>query len=115
MKTSVNPYLIFTEASNVEAYSFTVPNGKYAVRLYNRIGYEPDAAPGHVVMTLDIQGKRVWDKMDLFLALKSDVTSVLVSDFKDVQVDDGVLRLNWLPTNNTLGWINAIEIIPQTK
>jgi hypothetical protein len=115
MKTTADPLLFSTEAYDVAGYAFTVPNGKYTVRLYNRIGFEPDGAPGKVVMTLEIQGKRVWDKMDLFLALKSDITQTLISDFKDVEVKNGVLNLNWVPTNGRLGWVNAIEIIPQTS
>ncbi len=115
MKSTVDSALILNEASNVEGYRFTVPNGLYTVRLYNRIGYVPDAGPGRVMMTLEIQGKRVWDKMDLFLALNKDITQVLVSNFNDVEVKDGVLDLTWIPTNGRLGWINAIEIIPNSE
>ena len=68
-------------------------------------------------MNLDIQGDRVWNNMDLFLALHQDPNGALVSEFKDVEVKDGVLRLDWLPVANLpsyLGWCNAIEIIPDS-
>ena len=113
MQDSVDRRLLATEAYEVEGYAFTVPNGNYTVRLYNRIGFEPNGAPGRVVMTLDIQGERVWERMDLFEALNRDITQALVSEFRDIKVTDGVLRLDWSPVNNVLGWVNAIEVIPQ--
>ncbi len=113
LNTTVDKSILFSEAYDVESYGFTVPNGIYRVKLYNRIGFGPDAAPGKCVMSLNVQGKQVWDRMDLFTALKGDATQVLVSEFKDVVVTDGVLRIDWTPVDNHLGWCNAIEVIPE--
>jgi hypothetical protein len=112
LKTDVKE-LFATQAFDVEGYAFSVPNKSYTVKLYTNIGYAPDRKPGAVVMTLEIQGKRVWDNMDVFKALNGDASHVLISEFKNVKVTDGVLRLDWLPTNNRLGWVNAIEVIPE--
>ncbi len=113
-RSSFDPFLMASEAYDVEGYAFTVPNGTYTVKMHNWIGFEPDAAPGKVIMSMDIQGQRAWDKMDLFEAQGRDRSKALVSEFKDVAVTDGVLRIDWKPVNNRLGWCNAIEIYPQT-
>ena len=65
-------------------------------------------------MTLKIQGKRVWNNMDLFLALHQNPNGAMLSEFKDIEVTDGVLRLDWLPVHDIFGWCNAIEIIPDS-
>lgn len=105
--------LFGTEAFELEGYRFTVPNGIYTVKLYNRIGFEPDAKPDMEVMTVEIQGKRVWDRMDLYLATDKDMNKGLVSEFTNVKVTDGVLRIDWIPTDGKQGWCNAIEVYPE--
>ena len=117
LQTSLDRGLFAHEAYDVESYRFTVPNGKYTVRLYESIRFPMEQKAGGRVMNLEIQGKRLWNNMDLFLALHQDPTGALMSEFKDVEVKDGVLRLDWLPVANLpsyLGWCNAIEIIPDS-
>jgi len=114
LKGNADRGLLRTEAYNLHAYRFTVSNGTYTVRLWNRIGYEPNAAPGQVVMNLDIEGSRVWDNKDLFIALNRDIGNHLVSEFKNIEVKDGRLDLEWSTPFDYGGWCNAIEILPQT-
>lgn len=111
----VDRFLVFSEAYDVMAYRFAVPAGSYTVRTYNSIGYGPNAAPGKMVMTLAIEGKRVWDRLDLFEALGRDDRQVLVSEFHDIRCTDGVLDLEWRRPDGGGGWVNAIEIVPEAK
>jgi hypothetical protein len=113
MTGPVDRFLLFSEAYGVRAYRFAVPAGSYTVRLFNRIGYQPNAAPGKVVMSLNIEGRQVWDRLDLFEALGRDDTKALVSEWKGIRCDDGVLDLEWSTPDGGGGWVNAIEVIPE--
>ncbi len=113
-----DPSLFATEAYDLDAYRFTVKPGKYTVRLYQKVGYEPGAKPGVFVLNLDLEGQRVLNELDLFTACGSDFHKVLVSEFKDVEVVDGVLDLEFsVPSGGavdpTARLVNAIEVIPQ--
>jgi hypothetical protein len=113
LKDRTDQELFRTETYNLNAYRFTVRNGAYTVRVRNRIGYEPNAAPGLMVMNLDIEGVRAWDKKDLFEALGRDIGNSLVSEFQGIVVKDGILDVEWSTPTGGGGWCNAIEVIPE--
>jgi hypothetical protein len=115
---SDDPDLFATEAYDVDAYRFTVKPGKYTVRLYLKVGYEPGARPGVFVFNVGLEGQRVLSDLDLFTACDSDFTKAIVREFRDVEVQDGVLDIEFsLPAGRsvdpTARLCNAIEVIPQ--
>jgi hypothetical protein len=60
----------------------------------------------------------VLSDLDLFTACDSDFTKALVREFRDVEVQDGVLDIEFsLPTglsvDPTARLCNAIEVVPQ--
>lgn len=89
-----DPELFSTESYDFEGYRFTVPNGTYEVTLYMRTGFERNARPGWFLLNIDLQGKRVADRMDLFLEQGGVFEGSLVRTFGPVDVTDGVLRLD---------------------
>lgn len=110
------PKLFSSEAYDLEGYRFTLPNGKYTVKLYMKIGYEPSANPGIYVVDIDIAGKNAAKDLDLFVESGKDFHNVLIKEFKDAQVSRGVLDINWSTQDGkdpTTKLCNAIEIIPQ--
>lgn len=111
-----DPQLFAAEAFGIEAYRFTVKPGKYTVRLYVKIGYKPGAKPGVFVFNLDIEKNRVLSGFDVFAAAKNNFNEVVVCEFKDIAVKDGVLDLEFsVPPNINpkARMCNAIEVIPQ--
>lgn len=108
--------LYATEAYDLEGYRFTVTPGRYTVRLYLKVGYEPGAKPGIFVINVDLEGTRVMDKADLFLLAESDFHRALVREFRGVEAKDGVLDVQFsIPDGGepTARLCNAIEVIPE--
>lgn len=77
---------------DVGAYHLDVPNGKYTVRLQF---CEPHYNANHKrVFGVEIQGKRVIDTLDLFR--QAGQNQALDDTFKDVEVDDGRLVIDFI-------------------
>ena len=113
-----DPALFATEAYDLDAYRFTVKPGKYTVRLYLKVGYEPGAKPGVFVLSVALEGKKVMTDVDLFTACGSDFKKAMVREFRDVEVRDGVLDIEFsVPPGGavdpTARLCDAIEVIPQ--
>ncbi len=113
-----DPALFATEAYDLDAYRFTVKPGKYTVRLYLKVGYEPGAKPGVFVLSVSLEGRKVLSDVDLFTAAGSDFKKALVREFRDVEVRDGVLDIEFsVPPGGaidpTARLCDAIEVIPQ--
>ncbi len=109
------PGLFATEAYDLDAYRFKVPAGLYDVKLYFKAGYEPGFKPGYFVFNVDLEGKRVLDRMDLVEACHKDFGAVLIKEFKAVPVEDGVLDIEFtVPAgvDSTARLCNAIEVQP---
>lgn len=107
-----------SEAYDIEAYRFTVPNGKYQVRLYLKHGYRPTAQPGTSAMSVDLEGQRVLDGLDIYSAAGGDYNQSLIYDYEDILVEDGVLDVEFCrapEVDSTTRLCNAIEIIPAGK
>ncbi len=112
-----DPGLFRTEAYDLDAYRFKVKPGKYTVRMYLKAGYEPGFKPGVFVLNVDVEKTRVLDRCDLVESCKSDFGAVLVKEFPNVQVTDGVLDIEFsVPegVDPTARLCNAIEVIPQS-
>jgi len=108
--------LYATEAYDIEGYRFAVTPGRYTVRLYLKVGYEPGAKPGIFVISVDLEGTRVMDKADLFLLADSDFHRALVKEFRGIEANDGVLDVQFsVPDGGepTARLCNAIEVVPE--
>lgn len=111
-----SPALYAGEAYDLDGYQFKVQPGAYTVRLRFRVGYAPNAVPGKNVVNLEIEGRRVLENYDLFVAAGADARQVLVREFPDVIVQDGILDIAFsVPRGGdpTVRFCNAIEVIPE--
>ncbi len=103
-----DPAMYRTERFEMAGYSFTVPNGKYKVKLHFAETYEGITGPGLRVFSYSVQGQTVKD-FDMWAKIgpnKADIESF------DVDVTDGKLNITFTP-NIENPEINAIEIIPE--
>jgi hypothetical protein len=107
--------LYATEAYNLDAYRFKVANGTYTVRMYLKIGYEPNAKTGRNVFSVAANGKTLLDKFDLFKEAGA-FNNAITRDLKGIKVNDGLLTLDFtVPpgVSSTVRLLNAIEVIPE--
>ena len=107
---TTDPALYRTERYSMTAYNFTVPNGKYTVKLHFAEVYENIGGPGDRVFSFNVQGHEfkdfdIWVKAGGFD--KAYVESV------DVDVTNGALNITFTP-NVENPKINAIEILPRS-
>ena len=110
-----DPELYATEAYNLDAYRFKVRNGAYTVRVYLKIGYEPNAKEGRGVFTLTVNGRRFLDNFDLFRETGS-FNRAIVREMKGIEVTDGMLTLDFTVPDGvhpSVRFLNAIEVIPE--
>jgi len=118
IKGTNDPQLFATERYDIDGYRFTVPNGKYTVRLYLKVGYERSAKPGYFVMNLDIQGRRVAENMDVFVEAGSDFDRAFIKEFRGVNVEKGLLDIAFSVPEGispTARMCNAIEVIAEKR
>ncbi|MBU0611708.1 MAG: malectin, partial [Armatimonadetes bacterium] len=111
-----DPALFATEAYDLDAYRFTVKPGKYTVRLYLKIGYEPGFRAGVFVLNVNLEGQPALTGLDLHHAVGGDFTKALVREFRDVDVRDGVLDIEFSTppgVDPTARLCDALEVIPQ--
>ena len=107
-----------TEAYDIDGYRFRVDNGRYKVRLYLRIGYEPGFAAGKFVFSVAAQGKPLFTDLDLFEACDGDRGKVLIREFDGIEVSDGILTLAFKQKDglhSNVRLCNAIEVIPEKR
>ena len=105
-----SPDLYRAERYSMDSYSWTVPNGKYVVKLHFAETFEGITGPGQRVFSFNVQGKEFkdfdpWVKADGFL--KAYVETV------PVEVTDGKIKVTFTPKVEN-PQICAIEIIPQS-
>ena len=79
---------------DVSAYRFKVPNGKYKVRLQFCEPHYNEA--GKRVFGVELQGKQVIDKLDVFAKVGKD--KALDYTFEDVKVTNGLLDISFVKT-----------------
>ncbi len=105
-----SPDLYRAERYSMDSYSWTVPNGKYVVKLHFAETFEGITGPGQRVFAFNVQGKEFkdfdpWVKAGGFL--KAYVETV------PVEVADGKIKVTFTPKVEN-PQICAIEIIPQS-
>ena len=115
---SDDPELFATEAYNLDAYRFTVKPGRYTVRLYLKVGYEPGARPGVFVFNVDLEGRRALQDFDVMAACGNDFRRVAIQEWSGIEVRDGVLDVEFsLPAGGTIDptarLCDAIEVMPE--
>ena len=93
LRDTTAPEVFKTEAYDIDGYRFRLDNGKYTVRLYLRIGYEPGFEAGKFVFSVTAQGKPLFTDLDLFEACGGDRGKVLVREFDGIEVVNGILTL----------------------
>lgn len=118
MEATENPLLFKTERWMMQNYRIDLPPGNYLIRTYQKIGYEPNRAPGKVVFGINAEDKVLAPVEDLFEKLGEDGNRVLIREYPDLAVNDGSLNLNFVHPDSTdpsVPFLNAIEIIPLTN
>jgi alpha-N-arabinofuranosidase len=105
-----SPGLYRAERYSMGSYSWTVPNGKYVVKLHFAETFEGITGPGERVFSFNVQGREFkdfdpWVKAGGFL--RAYVETV------PVEVTDGKIKVTFTPKVEN-PQICAIEIIPQS-
>ncbi len=104
------PRIYETERYSVESYKFTVPNGKYTVRLHFAEAYDGITGPGERVFSVSVPGQPVLKDLDLFKTV--GFLKPLVKEYKGVPVENGQLVIGFTP-NIENPQICGIEILAE--
>jgi len=104
------PRIYETERYSVEAYKFTVPNGKYTVRLHFAETFEGITGPGERVFSVSVPGHPVLKDLDLFKTV--GFLKPYVKEYKGVPVENGQLVIGFTP-NIENPQICGIEILAE--
>ena len=105
------PKIYETERYSMEGYKFTIPNGKYTVRLFFAETYDGITAEGERVFSVSINGKTVLNDFDPFKEA-GGYEKPVVKTINDIDVTNGQLDISFT-TNIQNPEINGIEIISQ--
>ena len=104
-----SPDLYRAERYSMDSFSWSVPNGKYVVKLHFAETFDGINGPGERVFSFNVQGREFKD-FDVWVKaggpLKAYVETV------PVDVTDGKIKVTFTPKVEN-PQINAIEIIPQ--
>jgi enterochelin esterase family protein len=104
------PRIYETERYSVEAYKFTVPNGKYTVRLHFAEAFDGITGPGERVFSVSVPGQAALKDLDLFKTV--GFLKPLVKEYKGVPVENGQLVIGFTP-NVENPQICGIEILAE--
>ena len=99
-----------TERYSMGSYKFTVPNGKYTVRLHFAETFEGIEGPGQRVFSVSMAGQEVLKDLDLFKTV--GFLKPLVKEYKGVSVENGQLVIGFTP-NIENPQICGIEILAE--
>ena len=105
------PKIYETERYSMEGYKFTIPNGKYTVRLFFAETYDGITAEGERVFSVSINGKTVLNDFDPFKEA-GGYEKPVVKTIKDVDVTNDQLDIGFT-MNIQNPEINGIEIISE--
>lgn len=92
-----------------------VPNGIYTVVTYHnelwfgKLG--PSASAGRRVFAIQLEGKTVKENLDLY---RESNNNPLRQIFKDIEVNDGILDIRMLASENR-ATLSALSVIPQSE
>ena len=104
------PRIYETERYSMGSYKFTVPNGKYTVRLHFAETFEGITGPGERVFSVSVPGQEVLKDLDLFKTV--GFLKPLVKEYKGVSVENGQLVIGFTP-NIENPQICGIEILAE--
>lgn len=105
------PKIYETERYSMEGYKFTIPNGKYTVRLHFAETYDGITAEGERVFSVSINDENVLKDFDPFKEA-GGYQKPAVKTIEDVAVTDGELAIGFT-MNIQNPEINGIEILSQ--
>lgn len=115
LKKNADAFLFQSEAYCIDSYRFKVKPGKYKVRLYFKVGYEPGAKLGNFVFNVVVEGKEKLNKFDVFEKCYQKFENITIQEFPDIEVNDGILNINFSADKGkdlSAKFCNAIEVIP---
>ncbi len=104
------PRIYETERYSMGSYKFTVPNGKYTVRLHFAETFEGITGPEMRVFSVSVPGQAVLKDLDLFKTV--GFLKPLVKEYKGVSVENGQLVIGFTP-NIENPQICGIEILAE--
>ena len=104
------PRIYETERYSMGSYKFTVPNGKYTVRLHFAETFEGIAGPGERVFSVSVAGQVVLKDLDPFKTVGP--LKPLVKEYTGVSVENGQLVIGFTP-NVENPQICGIEILAE--
>ena len=102
------PRVYELERYSMSSYKFTVPNGKYVVRLHFAETYDGITAAGQRVFSVSLAGREVLKDLDVFKEAGGSLKP-LVKEFKGVSVENGQLVVGFTAGVQNAE-INGIEI-----
>jgi hypothetical protein len=105
------PKIYETERYSMEGYKFTVPNGKYTVRLHFAETYDGITAEGERVFSVSINDQTVLKDFDPFKEA-GGYQKPVVKKIEDVTVTNGQLAIGFT-VNIQNPEINGIEILSE--
>jgi hypothetical protein len=104
------PALYETERYSMGSYQFTVPNGKYTVRLHFAETFEGIQGPQERVFSVSVPGQPVLKDLDLFKTV--GFLKPLAKEYKGVSVENGRLVIGFTP-NIENPQICGIEVLAE--
>jgi len=104
------PAIYETERYSMDSYKFTVPNGKYTVRLHFAETFEGILGPGERVFSVSVPGQEVLKDLDLYKTVGP--LKPLIKEYKGVSVENGQLVIGFTP-NVENPQICGIEILAE--
>ncbi len=99
-----------TERYSMGSYKFTVPNGKYTVRLHFAETFEGIQGPQERVFSVSVPGQETLKDLDLFKTV--GFLKPLVKEYKGVPVENGQLVIGFTP-NIENPQICGIEVVAE--
>jgi enterochelin esterase-like enzyme len=104
------PRIYETERYSMDSYKFTVPNGKYTVRLHFAETFDGIQGPQERVFSVSVPGQEVLKDLDLYKTVGP--LKPLVKEYKGVSVNNGQLAIGFTP-NIENPQICGIEILAE--
>ena len=104
------PRIYETERYSMDSYKFTVPNGRYTVRLHFAETFEGITGPEMRVFSVSVPGQEVLKDLDLFKTV--GFLKPLVKEYKGVSVENGQLVIGFTP-NIENPQICGIEVLAE--
>lgn len=89
------PRIYETERYSMGSYKFTVPNGRYTVRLHFAETYEGIMGAGERVFSVSLQGQTVLKDIDPFKEVGA--LKPVVKEFKGISVENGQVVIGFTP------------------